>query len=281
MESGKCAGAGTYLYRMEENKHLALLAGEAGKVVRIAADYIHGQFGLIRSDIADVKSHNSLVSVVDKTAEDMLVKGLQSLLPEAGFLTEEETVLPSQASVRWIIDPLDGTTNFLFGVPLFTVSVALEVDEQLVLGMVHDVMGGDHYAAWTGGGAWCNGKPIRVSKNDTLAESLLATGFPYYDYGHSAAYLDVLASFMKKTRGIRRLGSAALDLAWTACGRFDAFYEYGLHPWDVAGGAVLVREAGGVVCDFEGGNTFLNGKTLVAGNEIIAALVQKEIKLYF
>lgn len=266
---------------MKDVINLKELAWEAGKVVRTAANYIQSQYGLIRSGVAEEKSYNSLVSEVDRTSENILVNGLRSLLPEAAFLTEEETIPAIGAPMRWIIDPLDGTTNFLFEVPLFAISVALEIDGKLELGIVHDVMNNDHFSAWTNGGAWRNGKPVKVSGNEVLAQSLLATGFPYYDYGQSKAYMDVLASFMEKTRGIRRLGSAALDLAWTACGRFDAFYEYGLHPWDVAGGVVLVREAGGLVMDFQGGDHYLEGKTLVAGNKLIASLVQNEISLYF
>ena len=266
---------------MRETEDLRVLAEGAGAVVRRAADYIRGACGQVKAASAEEKSHNSLVSVVDRTAEGILTQGLGALLPGSGFLTEEETVAQSEQGLRWIIDPLDGTTNFLFGVPLFTVSVALEREGKLVLGIVHDVMADEQFVAWQGGGAWCNGKPIRVSETPELAHSLLATGFPYYDYGRTPAYLEVLGSFMRKTRGIRRLGSAALDLAWTACGRFDAFYEYGLHPWDVAGGTVLVREAGGLVSDFDGGEDFLHGKTLIAGNRHIVPLVRSEISEYF
>ncbi len=266
---------------MRETEDLRALAEAAGATVRSAADYIRGACGQVKAASAEEKSHNSLVSIVDRTAEGILTQGLGTLLPGSGFLTEEETVAQRDPGLRWIIDPLDGTTNFLFGVPLFTVSVALERDGQLVLGVVHDVMADEQFVGWHGGGAWCNGRRIRVSETTELKHSLLATGFPYYDYGRTSAYLEVLASFMRKTRGIRRLGSAALDLAWTACGRFDAFYEYGLHPWDVAGGAVLVREAGGVVCDFNGGDDFLHGKTLIAGNTAVVPLVHSEISQYF
>lgn len=266
---------------MRETEDLRTLAEGAGATVRRAADYIRGACGKVKAAAAEEKSHNSLVSIVDRTAEGILTEGLGALLPGSGFLTEEETVVQSGQGLRWIIDPLDGTTNFLFGVPLFTVSVALEREGELVLGIVHDVMADEQFLAWKGGGAWCNGQRIHVSDTPELAHSLLATGFPYYDYGRTEAYLQLLGAFMRQTRGIRRLGSAALDLAWTACGRFDAFYEYGLHPWDVAGGTVLVREAGGLVTDFSGGDDFLHGKTLIAGNPTMVPLVRSEIMQYF
>lgn len=266
---------------MKEEKIWADLAAAAGLVVRAVAGDIRSAFGRVTSGMAEEKGHNSLVSEVDRLAEERLVEGLSRLLPGSAFLTEEAVVAQSAGRQRWIIDPLDGTTNFLFGVPLFCISVALEQEGELVLGLVHDVMADEQYVAWKGGGAWCNGQALRVSATAHLAQSLLATGFPYYDYAGTAAYLQVLEHFMRHTRGIRRLGSAALDLAWTARGRFDGFYEYGLHPWDVAGGAVLVREAGGMVSDFEGGPQYLHGKTLIAGNAAIREAVQSAINSYF
>lgn len=260
---------------------LESLAGAGGVVVRAAARYIREAFGQVGAGMAEEKAPNSLVSRVDREAERILVNGLSDILPQSVFLTEEETIPIGEGQWRWIVDPLDGTTNFLYGLPLFTVSVGLERDGRLVLGMVHDVMADQHFVAWEGGGAWRDGDRIRVSATPFLAGSLLATGFPYYDYTRSGPYLEVLGALMRKTRGIRRLGSAALDLAWTACGRFDTFYEYSLNAWDVAGGVVLVREAGGVVTDFGGGGDFLFGQTLIAGNPMVAPLVQLEISSYF
>jgi len=266
---------------MKSSIQLEHLAEASGRVVSEAATFIRGAFGQVKAGAAEEKSRNSLVSRVDREAETILVQGLRGILPEAVFLTEEETVPTSTGRLRWIVDPLDGTTNFLYGLPFFAVSVGLEWDGRLVLGLVHDVMFDQSFVAWEGGGAWQDGQRIRVSDTPDLAGSLLATGFPYYDYTRSGPYLQVLDALMQQTRGIRRVGSAALDLAWTACGRFDAFYEYSLQPWDVAGGAVLVREAGGVVMDFEGGDDFLFGQTLVAGNPVVADLVRSEISSYF
>lgn len=266
---------------MKTDQSLAHITAEAGKVVIQAGRYIASEFGKVNSESIHLKGHNSLVSHVDQTAERMLVEGLMPILPEAGFLTEEETIVAQPKAIRWIIDPLDGTTNFLHGVPLFCVSVALEMDGELKLGLVYDVMGQQLFRAWTGGGSWCNDRPIRVSKPAALSETLVATGFPYYDYVGKEAYLKVLGELMEGTRGLRRLGSAALDLAWTAAGRFDGFFEYSLHPWDVAGGAVLVREAGGVVTDFWGGDDFMADKTLIAGSPEMILWLHNQINIYF
>lgn len=256
--------------------------GPASEAVHRAAGFVRAQFGSLREEDVLTKGLNSLVSYVDHTAEEILVEGLSHCLPEAGFLTEEETIEQTpEGGMRWIVDPLDGTTNFIHGLPLFSISVALEVEGELVLGIIHDVMGGEQFTAYSGGGAYKNGRLIRVSEDVLLENSLLATGFPYYDYGRTEEYLRVLEVFMRKCRGIRRLGSAALDLAWAACGRFGGFYEYGLQPWDVAAGVVLVREAGGVVCDFKGGGDFMAGKTLIAGAPGIVFAMQSEISSYF
>jgi myo-inositol-1(or 4)-monophosphatase len=201
---------------------------------------------------------------VDRTAEEMLVAGLQTLLPEAGFLTEEETVANTESSLQWIIDPLDGTTNFLHGLPHYAISVGLKSGHELVLGVICHVPLNEYYYAWQGGGAWRDGQPIRVSERAHLSEALIATGLPYYDFGRAASYYATVQDFSRQTRGIRRFGAAALDLAYVACGRYDAFFEYGLAPWDVAGGAVIVQEAGGKMCDFSGGGHYLHGRELVA-----------------
>ena len=211
------------------------------------------------------KSLNNLVSYVDKGAEQLLVDGLATLLPTAGFIAEEGTGSRGHG-LNWIIDPLDGTTNFVHGVPCYCISIGLHDGERMSVGVVHEVTRDECFTAWKGGGAFLNGKPIRVSARKTLLESLLATGFPYDDFGREAEYMQLLRELMHGSRGIRRLGSAAADLAYVACGRFEAFYEYGLNPWDVAAGALLVEEAGGQVTDFRGGGSWLFGEEIVATN---------------
>lgn len=244
-------------------KALENLAGEASAVVRRAGAFILEQVGKVKARDIEDKARNSLVSYVDKQAEEMLVDGLSRLLPEAAFLTEEDTVENTEAELRWIIDPLDGTTNFLHGLPVFSVSVGLEVKGDLLLGLVYELGRDEFFSAYHGGGAWLNGRSIQVSPNERAEHSLVATGFPYEMMDHSGPLMDTFATFMQESRGGRRLGSAAVDLAYVAAGRFDLFYEPALNPWDVAGGAVLVREAGGLVTDFHGGEGFLfNGAIL-------------------
>jgi myo-inositol-1(or 4)-monophosphatase len=212
------------------------------------------------------KGLNDFVSYVDKGAEKMLVERLSCLLPEAGFNTEEGTIEKKGIRYCWVIDPLDGTTNFLHGLHPHAISIALTEYDEPIAGVVYEVSGNEIFTAWKDGGAWLNGKAIRVSKAPKLADSLIATGFPYSNFNLLEPYLKCLSHFCQHTHGIRRLGSAAIDLAYVACGRFEAFYEYGLHPWDIAAGLILVREAGGRVSNFSGNEKKLNGQEIVAGN---------------
>jgi myo-inositol-1(or 4)-monophosphatase len=214
----------------------------------------------------EVKGKNDFVSYVDKTSEKMIIAGLETLLPESGFIAEEGTSVKKGEKYNWIIDPLDGTTNFIHGIPCFAISIALMRDEELVMGVIYEINFDEMFYAWEGSDAFLNDKKINVSGITKLSDSLLATGFPYYDYGRMEAYLRLLQHFMQNTHGLRRLGSAATDLAYVACGRFEGFYEYGLQPWDVAAGAFIVERAGGKVSDFKGGKNFIFGKELAAGN---------------
>jgi myo-inositol-1(or 4)-monophosphatase len=247
-------------------------------IINEVGAFIRQEWGSVTDQAVETKSRNSLVSYVDKTAEAMLVEKLGQLLPEATFLTEEDTVENQDSPLRWIIDPLDGTTNFLYGIPIFAISVGLEKDGELVLGIVQEVVRQENFYAWKDGGAYCNGTPIRVSNRESLTDSLLATGFPYYDFERTDDYLQVLAHFMQETRGLRRLGAAAVDLAFVACGRFDAFFEYALHPWDVAAGIVLVREAGGTVSGFSAKADYKTGVEIIASNGRIHQAMQESTK---
>jgi myo-inositol-1(or 4)-monophosphatase len=228
-----------------------------------------------------VKGKNDFVSYVDKTSEQQLVAGLAVLLPEAGFIAEEGTSTKKGTTYNWVIDPLDGTTNFIHGLPCFAISIALLRDETVVLGVVYEVNMDECFYAWENGPAYLNEKTIKVSGITTLSSSLLATGFPYYDYGRMDEYLKLFSYFMKNTHGLRRLGSAATDLAYVACGRFEGFYEYNLQPWDVAAGAFIVQQAGGRVCDFKGGNDYIFGKELIASNGYISDEFLKAVQTYF
>jgi myo-inositol-1(or 4)-monophosphatase len=215
------------------------------------------------------KGFNDFVSYVDKGSEKMIIEKLSHLLPEAGFLAEEGTSNKTGVKYCWVIDPLDGTTNFLHGLHPYAISIALKEFEEVVAGVVYEVSGNESFSAWKGGGAWLNGSRIHVSKADKLSDSLIATGFPYTDFNQLDAYMKCLTYFCRHTHGVRRLGSAATDLAYVACGRFEAFYEYGLQPWDIAAGMLLIREAGGRVSDFSGKEKNITGEEFVAANSAV------------
>ncbi len=234
-----------------------------------------------KSEKIETKGKNDFVSYVDKSSEKLLINGLSKLLPEAGFIAEEGTSTKQGEIYNWIIDPLDGTTNFIHGLPCFAISIALMRDQVIVLGVVYEINLDECFYAWEHGPAHLNQKKIEVSQVKTLDSSLLATGFPYYDYGRMKEYLELFSYFMKNTHGLRRLGSAATDLAYVACGRFEGFYEYGLQPWDVAAGAFIVQQAGGKITDFKGGNNFVFGKELVADNGHISNEFLKAVQTYF
>jgi myo-inositol-1(or 4)-monophosphatase len=234
------------------------------KVAAEAADFIRSEAGKVQLQQIETKSPNSLVSYVDKQAEKIIVKGLAGIIENAGFITEEETTAQKKSEFTWIIDPLDGTTNFLQQIPVYAVSIGLMHEDRLVLGVVIDVERKETFYAWKGGGAWCNGTPIHVSDKHELKDALVATGFPYAAMDVLPQLTSVFEYFLKNARGIRRLGSAAIDLAYVACGRFDVYYETSLHAWDIAGGIVLIEEAGGIVTDFSGQNNMLESGQLVA-----------------
>ncbi len=232
----------------------------------------------IRASDVEAKEHNnSLVTYVDKEAERRIITRLAQLLPESGFIAEEGTSDKIGKVYNWIIDPLDGTTNFIHGLPIYSVSIALQEAEEIVLGVVFEVNLEECFYAWKGSSAYLNGKIIHVSKAQRLEDSLLATGFPYWDFGRMDAYLEILKDFTANTRGIRRIGSAAVDLAYVAAGRFEAFYEYSLKPWDVAAGAFIVERAGGKVTDFSGNRDLISGKEMLATNGFLHNTIQHKI----
>lgn len=227
-----------------------------------------------RSKIEQKGSFSNLVSYVDKEAENKLVTVLKDILPGAGFIGEEGTEVKGSNDYRWIIDPLDGTTNFLHGLPIFAISIGLMRKDEAVLGVVYEVSHKECFHAIEGGKAYCNDKEIRVSPISELSESLLATGFPYFLSDKKDDYLEIIKTFLEKTHGIRRMGSAAIDLAYVACGRLEGFFEYNLKPWDVAGGTLIVKQAGGKVTDFKGGDNFIFGGELCAASAIHADMLK-------
>ena len=221
------------------------------------------------------KGFNDLVSYVDKEAEKKLVERCRHILPEAGFITEEGTDSVKKDEFNWIIDPLDGTTNFTHGLPVFAISIALMQYDQVVLGVVHEINRDECFYAIKDSPAHCNDREIKVSTANELKDSLLATGFPYYNFEQMPKYLEILNLFMQTTHGLRRMGSAAVDLVYVACGRFEGFFEYNLNAWDVAAGAFIVQQAGGKISDFDGGNNYIFGREIVASGNIQNEMLEK------
>ena len=220
------------------------------------------------------KSANDFVSEVDQEAERAIVDTLKAAYPDHAILAEESG-RAGHSDYVWIIDPLDGTTNFLHGFPQYAVSIALMHREVLTQAVVYDPTRNDLFTASRGRGAFLNDHRIRVSRRARLAEALVGTGIPFRQFAHIDAYLAILREIAQKTVGVRRPGAASLDLAYVAAGRLDAFWEFGLSPWDIAAGALLVIEAGGLVGDLEGNDRYMESGNVVAGNaKVFAQLVQ-------
>lgn len=258
----------------ELTENVTAIAREVGEFIRSEAEtFTH--------DKIEYKGLNDLVSYVDKTAEQQLVKKLEELLPASGFITEEATISKTGEVYNWIIDPLDGTTNFIHGIPTFAISIALQKGEELIAGVVYEINRDEMFYAWLGGGAYLNGKAMAVSGAENIGNTLLATGFPYHDFTRQEAYLRAFSELMQSCHGLRRIGSAAVDLAYVAAGRFDGFFEYNLNAWDVAAGAMIVQEAGGTVLDFSGGTNFISQRELIAGSPLISGQLLEILQRHF
>ena len=244
------------------------ICSQAMEVVKEGAAYIRNRHENRGDLIIEVKGRQNYVTEVDKESEQILVNGLRKVLPEAGFITEEGTDNNRQEKYNWVIDPVDGTTNFIHGAYPFAISVALIEGYTSVVGIIYEFGLDEYFSAWKDGGAWLNGNPIRVSTTPAIIDSLIATGFPYTDFTYMSEFMETIDYFMKNSHGLRRLGSAATDIAWVACGRYDGFYEYGLNPWDIAAGILLVREAGGMVSDFSGNEDIVFRQEIICSNSL-------------
>lgn len=244
--------------------NLPKITNQVAQIAKEAGAFIRKERNGFDKQKVELKGKSDLVSYVDKEAEKMLVESLGALFDGAGFLTEEETIQQETKEYTWIIDPLDGTTNFVHGIPNYCVSIALMHQKEIVSGVTYEVANDECFFAWQGGGAYLNNKKIQVNPAPSLSDCVFATGFPINNHDRIEQYLAILGDLIKNSQGLRRLGSAAADLAYVACGRYGGFFEYNLSPWDVAAGILLVREAGGTVSDFSGGNDFLFGKEIVA-----------------
>ncbi|UOR00104.1 inositol monophosphatase [Hymenobacter sp. 5317J-9] len=258
---------------------LTQLSHDVAALCRRTAEFIRQEAATFDRAKIEHKGLHDLVSYVDQETERRLVAGLRELLPTAGFITEEGTAgLDSQAEeFTWIIDPLDGTTNFVHGLPVYSISVGLLHGQELAVGVVHEVSRDESFRAVRGGGAFCNDVPMHVTDISDLHSSLIATGFPYKDFGKMEPFLQILGAFMNRSHGVRRLGSAAVDLAYVAAGRCEAFFEFNLNSYDVAAGILLVREAGGHVTQFLTDGDPLFGREVVASNGHLHAQVQAVI----
>jgi myo-inositol-1(or 4)-monophosphatase len=263
------------------NMDLEKLCLEVAAIAKSVGEYIDKERINFSVDRVKEKGLHDLVSYVDQEAEKLIVNGLIPLIPEAGFITEEETLSKEGEEYNWIIDPLDGTTNFIHGIPTYSVSIALTFHGTLVVAVVYEINRMECFTAWKDGGAFLNGNPISVSNTRSLSSSLLATGFPFRSNDFLDEYLVVLKTMMQSTRGIRRIGSAAVDLAYVACGRFDCFFEFNLKNYDMAAGILLIKEAGGNAIDFLGGGNMLEKGSVIAGNPMMTDLVYTEIKKSF
>jgi myo-inositol-1(or 4)-monophosphatase len=228
------------------------------------------------------KQNNDFVSNVDHMSEQAIISTIKQAYPDHGIIAEESGTQAESSEFQWIIDPLDGTTNYLHGFPQFAVSIALKHKNRLEVGVIYDPVSQELFTAMRGDGAKLNDKKIRVTNQKGLNNALLGTGFPYYDQTYIDTYLETMKALMQKTAGIRRPGSAALDLAWLAAGRIDGFWEFNLKAWDIAAGALIVREAGGIVSDFENKDGYLHSGDIIAASPKVfpemLKIIQDKIK---
>jgi myo-inositol-1(or 4)-monophosphatase len=258
--------------------NLENLCLKVAELARTTGEFVRNESKNFDISKIEHKGPSDMVSYVDKETEIKLVKGLTVLFPEAAFITEESTVEQVDKEFKWVIDPLDGTTNFLHGLPNFSISIALMQHSTLLIGVVYEVNLDECFYAWKDGGAYLNGKKITVSPIDKIKESLLASGFPYSQLDKSDNHFEILKELQDLSHGIRRFGSAAVDLAYVACGRFQAYYEFNLNIWDIAAGILIVQEAGGTICDFENGDDYMHGKEILAAGPVkdqVLEVIQK------
>jgi myo-inositol-1(or 4)-monophosphatase len=237
-------------------------------------------FGEVQNLQVSMKGPAEFVSNADRKAEEIVFQELSRVRPDWGFLTEERGAIEGKDSQhRWIVDPLDGTTNFLHGIPMFSVSIALERDGEIVAGVVFNPASDELYSAEKGGGAFLNDRRIRVAARQKLPEALIGAGAPSLGQGDHARFLYEMRHMMAETAGLRRMGAASLDLAYVAAGRFDGFWDRGLSPWDVAAGAILIREAGGFVTAIDGTKFDHVTGEVACGNEYTHKALVAQLKI--
>lgn len=242
-----------------------------------AARRLLRDFGEVEQLQVSMKGPADFVSTADLRAEKTIVQELTRVRPGYGFLLEEKGEIPGEdPHYRWIVDPLDGTTNFLHGIPHFAISIALQKGDEIIAGVIYDPVKDEMFSAERGQGAWMNDHRLRVSSRSKFADSVLLTGIPHKNRGDHAEFLAISEEFMSKVAGIRRFGAASLDLAYVAAGRGEGYWELDLKPWDIAAGDIIVREAGGFISDYQGRNRAMLTGEVLAGND---GLHQQMVKL--
>ena len=252
----------------------------AVRAARSAGDFISRSAENVERLQIDRKGKNDFATEVDRKAEQDIIHIIKSAYPDHAILAEESGRHAGNDYI-WIIDPLDGTTNFLHGFPVYSVSIALQVKGKIELGVVYDPLRNELFTAERGGGAMLNNRRIRVTRQTTLKGALIGTGFPFKSQQHIESYLNMFRAMNADSAGIRRAGSAALDLAYVAVGRLDGFWEIGLHPWDMAAGILLIKEAGGVVTDFSFQDNFMESGNVIVGNPKMHQLLYQAFQPFF
>lgn len=248
---------------------LAYICKQVRELAEETAGFIMRESYRIEDLQAEAKGFHDFVTYMDRASEERLVTGLSKILPEAGFIAEEGSGVQNAEEYQWIIDPIDGTTNFIHQLPPYSISIALMYRGAIILGVVYEMTADECFYAWKGGNAYLNSRAVQVTEINEVEKAFVATGFPYKNFERIESYMNLLQYLMQHTPGVRRLGSAAVDLVYVACGRFEAFFEYNLKSWDVAAGAFIVQQAGGAVSDFSGGNNYLFGREVIASNQVL------------
>jgi myo-inositol-1(or 4)-monophosphatase len=254
----------------------------AVRAAKAAGEITLRRFGELSSGDIVQKEFRDFVTDVDRACEAAITTAITEAFPRDSMLCEEGTLASGDSGRTWIVDPLDGTLNFIHSFPVFSVSIALQgADGGLMCGVVHQPVLGEMFTAEKGAGAFLNGKRISISPRTDRDSFLIATGLPFKEYHYLDSYVGMLKEVIRDSAGIRRAGSAAIDLAYTACGRFDAFWEYRLYPWDYAAGVLLVREAGGIVTDFSGSPDLFGHHSILAGNAVTHSMLLEKSKHHF
>ncbi len=262
---------------MKENEFLTA----AVKAASLAGKIILNNLGKISKGDIDIKQTSDFVTHVDRDSEQVIIKTIKEKFPAHSFLAEESLKEAKTDGFRWIIDPLDGTTNFIHGYPVFSVSIALEYKQEIILGVIFDPLKKELFTAEKGKGAFLNGHRIKVSSVTALKDSLITTGFPFRKKALLDTYLKAFKNILLRVSDLRRAGSAALDLAHLACGRCDGFFEIGLGAWDMAAGSIIIKEAGGIVTDFGGGEDYLSTGNIVTAIPAIHKEILRDIQKVF